>query len=41
LRGGKSKISFERCSAADWIFTAVFFLAMLAIVIVAVKLVAK
>jgi uncharacterized membrane protein YfcA len=38
LRGGKSNISIEKCSTGDWIFFAVFFLVMIAIVYIAVKM---
>ena len=41
LRGGKGSIGFEKCSTADWIFLAFFFVVMVTIVFVAVKLVAK
>lgn len=38
LRGGKGDISIEKCSAGDWVFFGVFFIVMLAIVYVAVKM---
>jgi uncharacterized membrane protein YfcA len=41
FRGGKGKIGFKRCSTADWVFLSLFIIAMIAIVFVAVKLVAK
>jgi uncharacterized membrane protein YfcA len=40
LRGGGT-IGFAKCSTADWIFLAFFFIVMVAIVFVAVKLVSK
>jgi hypothetical protein len=39
LRGG-GKIGFAKCSAGDWTFMAIFFVVMIIIVVVAVKLVA-
>lgn len=38
LRGGKGSIGFEKCSAADWIFLAVFLIVMISIVYIAVKM---
>lgn len=41
FRGSNGKVGFKRCSAADWVFLVIFFMIMIAIVFIAVKMVAK
>jgi hypothetical protein len=41
LRGSTSDIGFKKCSTADWVFLAFFFMVMLSFVVIAVKLVSK
>jgi uncharacterized membrane protein YfcA len=37
LRGGKGKVSIEKCSAGDWVFFTGFIIVMVSIVYIAVK----